>query len=77
MTLAGAYAKIAAHEEICAERYRGINGRLSMLFAALGVAIAAIIGTAGWGLNKVYDNQEQQLRELRQVAAQVQAPRPG
>lgn len=49
-TVAGAYAKIEAHEDLCAERYRRIDGTLSRLEdgqanhskAAWGIVVALV-----------------------------------
>lgn len=60
-TVAGAYAKIDAHEEICALRYKGIADALDDLKSWLrwivsGVATIAV-GLLGWALIQLYTLQ--------------------
>ena len=43
-TVAGAYAKIDAHEDLCAERYRVINQTLTDMKALVKMAAIALIG---------------------------------
>jgi hypothetical protein len=43
-TTAGAYAKIEAHEDLCAERYRAINETLGELREAAGKQSALLWG---------------------------------
>lgn len=59
-TVAGAYAEIANHEKLCAERYQGIRDDINeikssqkdMSKAAWGVAIALL----AWGASQVYSD---------------------
>lgn len=60
-TVAGAYDKIAAHEELCAERYRGINEKLTWVMAAL---VTLVLGFVGWAAVQLYT-----LEPLRVAAA--------
>lgn len=77
-TLAGAYAAIERHEDVCAERYQAINFKIGLIFKvfAWGLPTGAALGLAvgGWALTKVFDNQAAQLAELRAVKAQVTGP---
>ena len=50
-TVAGAYLKIAAHEELCAERYRGINEKLSWVLRSLVCMVLALLA---WALVQLY-----------------------
>jgi hypothetical protein len=45
-TVAGAYQKIEAHEDLCAERYRNIHETLGELKDGMKWAIRLIVGTA-------------------------------
>lgn len=49
--LAGAYMKIAAHEELCAERYRGINEKLSWVLRSL---VGMLLALLAWALVQLY-----------------------
>lgn len=43
--------KLSAHEELCAERYRGINARLKRI-EVIGIsATATLIAAMGWIIN--------------------------
>jgi hypothetical protein len=42
-TVAGAYAKIEGHEELCAERYKTINDKLETLFTLIWRAVLGLI----------------------------------
>lgn len=68
-TVAGAYAKIEGHEQLCAERYRNIHGRLDLLFAVLGAAALIAVGAGGWAFNRVWESQQQQVAALQQLIA--------
>ena len=61
-TVSGAYAKIEAHELLCAERYRAINEKLAWV---LGGLVALFIGLLSWTLVQLYA-----LEPLRVAAAQ-------
>ena len=50
-TVAGAYMKIAAHEELCAERYRGINEKLSWVLRSL---VGMLLALLAWALVQLY-----------------------
>ena len=50
-TVAGAYMKIAAHEELCAERYRGINEKLSWVLRSL---VGMLVALLAWALVQLY-----------------------
>ncbi len=65
-TVAGAYMKIAAHEELCAERYRGINEKLSWVLRSLVCMILALLA---WALVQLYA-----LEPLRSQRVQDQLP---
>lgn len=43
--------KLSSHEELCAERYRGINARLKRI-EVIGIsATATLIAAMGWIIN--------------------------
>ena len=43
--------KLSSHEELCAERYRGINARLKRI-EVIGIsATAALVSAMGWVIN--------------------------
>ncbi|WGM40800.1 hypothetical protein [Caulobacter sp. NIBR1757] len=65
-TVAGAYLKIAAHEELCAERYRGINEKLSWVLRSLVCMVLALLA---WALVQLYA-----LEPLRSQEGQNQLP---
>lgn len=44
-TLAGAYQKIEAHEDLCAERYRNINASITDLKGLLKWALGFVAST--------------------------------
>lgn len=73
--MAGAFAKIEGHEQLCAERYKNIHGRLNLLFKVIGwggaLAFSVTLALAGWGLSRLAEGQAQQLRALQQVKAEV------
>jgi hypothetical protein len=50
-SIAGAYLKIAAHEELCAERYRGINEKLSWMLGAMATMVLTLLA---WALVQLY-----------------------
>lgn len=65
-TVAGAYAKINAHEDLCAERYRGIHGAIAELkgflrWISTGI-VAVLVSLLGWALFQLYT-----LEPLRQT----------
>jgi hypothetical protein len=63
-TVAGAYAKIDAHEDLCAERYKGINEKLGWIMGGLGMTI---VGLVSWMAVQLYT-----LQPLRMAAEQGQ-----
>lgn len=77
-TVAGAYAKLDGHEALCAERMLNIHGRINLLVKVVGwggaTAAALLIAVAGYGMNKIVDGQQEQLRLLMKVKAEVSAP---
>ncbi len=54
------------HDKVCATRW-GILIRLIGWGGA--VAVSAIIGIAGWGMNRLYDAQQQQNAAIQQLMA--------
>ena len=50
-TAAGAYQMIAAHEVLCAERYRGLNEKLTLV---LGTMASMVLALLGWALVQLY-----------------------
>lgn len=71
-TVSGAYDRIAAHEDLCSERYKNIHGRIDLIFRVLGVGGMLLIGVAGWSLNRLADKQDAQTQMLEQA---LHAPR--
>lgn len=65
-TVAGAYALMHAHEELCAERYKGINEKLGWVLSGLALLF---LGLLGWSFVQLYT-----LEPLR-IAAAHQANR--
>lgn len=65
-TVAGAYALMHAHEELCAERYKGINEKLGWVLGGFGILILSLLG---WAFIQLYT-----LEPLR-IAAAHQASR--
>lgn len=51
LTIAGAYQRLAAHEDLCAERYRGINEKLSWILGGLATVVLALLA---WALVQLY-----------------------
>jgi hypothetical protein len=50
-TVAGAMSRIAAHEAVCAERYRNIEWKMNVVLGGLGMVI---MGMLGWLIVTVY-----------------------
>jgi hypothetical protein len=67
-TVAGAYAKMDSHEAVCAERWKGVDFKLNLLFAALGTGVLLALGAGGWAMNLVVEGQQAQLQQLRDIA---------
>ena len=57
------------HDKACATRW-------AVLISIMLVFLTAILATAGWGLNRVFEGQERQLAELRAMKTAVEAPKP-
>ena len=57
--MTGAYAKIEAHEDLCAERYRNINTSLTALHSTVRGARTAVVSVGlaliAWLASQVYD----------------------
>ncbi len=74
------FAEFKAHEQLDQERLLNLHGRINMIFKVLAwagpTAFLLLVGIGAWGLNRVFDNQDEQLRLLRSVKAEVVAP-PG
>ena len=77
MTVAGAYAKIEAHEDICAVRYEGIQNAITDLKIGLkwvvGGMWATAIGVAIWSLSQLYHVQVERPPSPPVAQVQVQA----
>ena len=58
-TVTGAYAKIEAHEDLCAERYRNINTSLTALHSTVRGARTAVVSVGlaliAWLASQVYE----------------------
>lgn len=74
--LEGMKGDVRAHEALDQERLIHIHARLNLLVAAVGVGLTILISVAGWSLNRVFDNQQDQLALLKSVRAEVMAPEP-
>lgn len=61
-TVSGAYREIRAHEELCAERYKGINEKLGWLLKGMAGLVMALLA---WSVAQLYT-----LEPLRLLAAQ-------
>jgi hypothetical protein len=70
-TVSGAYDKIAAHEELCAERLKNLHGRINLLFAVIGTAGALAAAAGGWAFSKVYESQQLQMMALQHVSDKI------
>jgi hypothetical protein len=70
-SVAGAYAKLEAHEDLCAERLRNLHGRINLLFAVIGTVGAMAAAAGGWAFTKVYESQQLQLTALQHVADKI------
>ena len=62
-TIAGAYAKIESHEELCNERLEAINQKLNWVISGIG---AVAVGLFGWMALQLY-----MLEPLRITAAHL------
>lgn len=77
-TVAGAYAKIEAHEDLCAERYKNIHdaiaglkdGQKSATRAVWGVVLALI----GWLALQVWEGRNPPVQTVTVTPPVVQAP---
>lgn len=70
-TVAGAYDRIDAHEELCAERLKNLHGRINLLFAVIGTAGVMAAAAGGWAFNKVYESQQLQMMALQHVSDKI------
>lgn len=70
-TVAGAYMKIAAHEELCAERYRGINEKLSWVLRSL---VGMLLALLAWALVQLYALEPLRPREAHEHTRPVFQP---
>ena len=61
-TVAGAYREIRAHEELCAERYKGINEKLGWVLKGM---VGLVLALLAWSATQLYA-----LEPLRVLAAQ-------
>lgn len=72
-TVAGAYAKIESHEELCAERYAGIHSSLSDLKgvakAQANVQWGVLLALLGFMAIQVWNGQQSRLERLERPAA--------
>lgn len=76
--MAGAYAKIESHEELCANRYDGIKTAIAELKAIvlwiLGGVAACVLGVLGWALIQLYTLEPIRERSVPQVTVTAVAP---
>ena len=72
-TVAGAYAKIASHEDLCAERYRGIHEAIADLKGLirwiLGGVASVAVALIAWMAVQLYDANN---ARIEAVSAQLQ-----
>lgn len=72
-TVSGAYAKIDAHEDLCAERYKAIHGAIEDLKLGgrwiIGLLSTVALSLIGWLAVQVYD-----LNRAANVRPEVAAP---
>ena len=64
--MAGAYREIRAHEELCAERYKGINEKLGWVLKGMAGLVLAFLA---WSIAQLYA-----LEPLRVLAGQQRVP---
>ena len=57
-TVAGAYAKMEAHEELCAERYARIHDSIGDLKAGAKWIIGLLVVMLGWFAVQVWDGNK-------------------
>lgn len=60
-TVAGAYDRIAAHEDLCAERYRAIHETMGdvkadLKWIARGI-VSVLVALAGWALVQLWNGK--------------------
>ena len=72
-TVAGAYMKIAAHEELCAERYRGINEKLSWVLRSL---VGMLVALLAWALVQLYALEPLRTDRLAEPRQATEEPTP-
>lgn len=79
-TVAGAYAKIDAHEDVCAVRYANIHeaiGDLKKLVQGIiGGIIAAVLAVIAWMAVQLYTFNNQRLQALEQPSQTVVVQQP-
>lgn len=72
-TVAGAYAKIEAHEDICAVRYDGINASIKELKGLVHWILASVAGVAlaliAWMAVQMYTLNNARMDALEHPAA--------
>lgn len=64
-TLAGAYAKLEKHEEVCAQRWLNVDFKLNLIFAFMAGAIMIALGAGGWAMSTIISGQQAQLAALQ------------
>lgn len=68
MTVAGAYEKIEAHEDLCAERYKNIHEKLGDLKGTLNKAVwgivTVLISVIGWMAVQLWDGTQARIAEM-------------
>lgn len=73
-TVAGAYAKIESHEDICAIRYQGINDTLSemkgLIRWILGGVASVALGLICWMAAQIWSANDHRLTALERPGAQ-------
>ena len=65
-TVSGAFDRIEAHENLCAERYKGINEKLDMLIKGSGFVI---VGLVSWMAVQLYTLEPLRVAKVTSVAA--------
>lgn len=65
-TVAGAYEKIAGHEELCAERYRNIEEKLGDFKGTLNKLVwgvmSILVSVAGWMAVQMWDGVQRDIQ---------------
>jgi hypothetical protein len=60
------------HEKICATRWSAL---IKLIGWGGALAVTIMLAVAGWGLNKTFDGQKEQMQMLRDMQARVEAIR--